>query len=195
MKFFYLLVVLAVLLMLSIAAHAQNNYPKQEISGGIGLIPARPVGVDSEPFEFSDDNKYYTTDEKFTPSEHFQYLYNLKEWLSVGSFIGYYHSRQNMCVSQSNEFYSKARMDYFVVLPTVRFTFYRSSMVRLYGEVSTGLVVTNKRDFGEESYKSGCESTLQMNFFGISVGKKLFGFATVGLGELVIFNGGVVYRF
>lgn len=183
------------LLLTTTTAHAQSNNSKQEINVGMGLFPARAVGPDNEPFEFTDDNKYYTADEKYSPSGFVQYMYHLKKWIAIGSYIGYYHYSQDMYHNPNNEFYSRCRSDHFFILPTVRFTYYHSAIVRLYSEASVGVSIYNKKDFGKTKYKIGCESTGQINFIGISVGKKLYGFTTIGIGEIGVINGGIGYRF
>jgi hypothetical protein len=193
--FAILLLCVTVLLLFSATAHAQSNYPKQEIGVGIGLVPINQLGCDIDDNDVTEYPKYYTTDKKNTPSAFIQYMYHLKKWIAIGSYLGYNHSSQDKKYTQTHEIFSKYHDNRFFILPTVRFTFYHSAIVRLYGEVSTGIAIYNKKDFDEKKYKIGCDQAIQMNFFGISVGKNLYGFTTVGIGELGLLNGGIGYRF
>jgi hypothetical protein len=195
------LLLLGGLLYLPFSASAQNDFPRHEVAVSLGYIPL--YGMEEEPdwtyvdtpLGLYESNKYYEGPEHYLPSISLSYHYNLKKWLSLGAYLSYSGSYANLnrCVDDKKE--TSYWNNYFAVMTSVRFNFLSKPMVRLYGECGIGVYYSRHKDSWWSKYSTDSSLCGQLTFFGVSVGKKLFGFSEVGFGCLGLIRGGIGYRF
>lgn len=175
-------------------AFSQENskgFKTQEISAGIGGLSFWPlvanIGCDShEPqgmLESLYGKKY--GDEHYTPSFSISYNYFTKKHLSFKTRISY-------CASYNYVYTGiDSHVDYLDVSPCVnimeliQFTYLNKEKVRLYSSVGAGI-----------SLYDGVLPAIQFTLFGVSFGKRIFGFVEYGSGmEYLLLHGGIGYRF
>ncbi len=186
------LAILLVMCPVGLAKEKEQTFKRREISvsiGGPSLWPLfeglgyddyRPYGM----LESLYGKKY--GDERYTPSFTVSYNYFAKKWLSFNTRLTYSAAYNYVYTGVDS------RVDYLDVSPAVsvtemvQFTYLNKEKVRLYSSLGGGVSV----------YGGGLLPSLQFTLFGVSFGKKVFGFVEYGSGTSYLFlNGGIGYRF
>lgn len=159
----------------------------------------------------------YTTDSWWDPS-NYQYLlgnepqvrmprwftlgaecgYWFKDWFYVGGtfvWTGGFSRKENY---QHREVLGYYKYNSFTLMPMVRFAWLRRGIVQLYSSLGLGLNLAHV----EEPIESDLDNTYMegviaydVTFFGISVGRNLFGYLDVGAGQRGAVSVGIGYRF
>ena len=86
-----------------------------------------------------------------------------------------------------------------MLVPTVRFTYLNRPIVRLYSSIGVGVGFCRERTRNVEGYiennqhETFCPA--QITLLGVSVGRRLFGFAELSTGSLGVCTAGIGYRF
>jgi hypothetical protein len=190
-------------------AQRRSFTPEHEFRLGIGAYPlAESIDYsfnysDSYNHEYSGNNPYeskqnYHGASIFTGSISAGYTYNILRWLAIGSTLTYAGDFQKRYDRISNEEKGTNRTNRLYLTPMVRFNYLNRPIVRLYSQMGVGIsYVHTKQHFGENPYSSSdCGLSAHVTFFGISVGRQLFGFAellSVGVqGSFVV---GMGYKF
>lgn len=187
------LMTLVGLLAFCFAGHSQtgSQYKVHEISVGVSPVPFwASVMTD---WEWNDDkgiigNVYGEKHGKARKVPMISVAYNhyLKKWLSLNTRLSY--------SGQYSYIYSGAdskrdRLDVsasLTLIEMVNFTYLNKENVRLYSSVGLGL----------SAYSGTLLPAIQLSYFGVSFGKKFFGFAELGGGtEYFAVHGGLGYRF
>ena len=143
---------------------------------------------------------YYHGNSITTPAFNFTYGYQVYSWLNVGvvgTFASFYRNSYDLL---TDNLITKKRDSYLSFMPTVRFDWVRSNVVRLYSSIGLGsafFTETTRNYIRSDVGFSNTEFSISADItpFGISVGRRLFFFGELSLG----FNGfakcGVGYRF
>lgn len=145
------------------------------------------------PGEFPGERRYYDGPMRTTGALGVAYGYRVRRWLEVGasfSYMGYY---RNLLRTSDGGVARRQREHYLTLMPYVRFSWLNRRSVRLYTSLHLGYQLGCERYFSEDkadSYFAG-----QFTPFGISVGRRLFGYAEIGVGMRGVFVGGIGYRF
>lgn len=140
-----------------------------------------------------DNSHYYWDDVRSTEPISVSYMTDLKRWLALGAAFAYDRNYQHCRDVATDRVQQTQHIARYTLLPMARFTFLNRPMVRLYGAAGLGLTYKNDTRYG--STDNSLEGVLQLTLFGVSVGKKLFGSAELGLGPLGLVNVGFGYRF
>ena len=131
----------------------------------------------------------------------FGYKYNITSFISVGAtftYAGFNHEDYHRITKET------LRQGYnhnFSITPMVSFTYFRNQLVRVYGEVGLGIGgnLHNIKEIGQDykSDKSQYDSfmTYQVTWAGVSIGRKFFGFAEMGIGTKGLIIIGFGYKF
>ena len=193
-------------------AQKSNFTPEHEFRLGVGAYPLAE-SIDyffrSTPFyHYGDDKGYpgsdyesalnYTGPRIFTGSISAGYTYNVLHWLSVGgafTYSGDYQKRYDRATDQEQE---KNKANRFYLMPMLRFNYLNRPAIRLYSQVGVGISYMNEREYFKDKLytTSGWGTSAQITLIGISVGKKLFGFAEVlGTGVQGSVVVGIGYKF
>lgn len=198
---------LLLLFTIPISLSAQNEsdpLPRQEASFSLGYFNYSDWDTSDDDYSDFDygsplDNynswKTFRGNRKHSPSISLSYHYDLNSHWAAGAYMGYAGCYQNMHNNAGGSPLSKYRDHYLFILPTMRLYYMYRPAVRLYGEMGFGAYIRWKKDFGEDSYSCHMDACGQITVFGISVGKKVFGFGELGYGILGVCRFGIGYRF
>ncbi|MBQ9138539.1 MAG: hypothetical protein IJX65_07890 [Alistipes sp.] len=140
------------------------------------------------PFTFREsvkDAETYLTNSFFTGVYSLNYSYHSRRWLQCGGTVNFWAITQSErdCVTNNKvENYCDWGMS---IMPTFRFIYLYREKVQLYSSISAGIVV------GNVNLMPCIDATL----IGCSFGRKLYGFAELGLGTGGWGRIGIGYRF
>lgn len=147
-------------------------------------------------FEY-DELKYYDSRYVKIPSVGLSYTYRAKRWCEVGVATAYTGTFNKRYSAFDGSMEGRGKEHFLIVLPTVRFVWKRGDLVRLYTTVSAGIVCSWLRtDYNYTSPLTVRSTIFGAEFIplGISVGRRVFGFAEVGYSERGWLNIGVGIR-
>lgn len=119
-----------------------------------------------------------------------EFSFHLKKWCSVGgvfSYTGIYADRYDKFTSEK---ISRENGASLLFMPQVRFSYLNKPSVKLYSSVGLGVGYSAFRTLSE------AVPAMQLSLFGVSFGRKFFGFFELGIGYM--YSGcmaGVGYRF
>lgn len=172
------------------SAQEIQQFKKHEISVGVAPLPfwAAFSGCDYGSSDDILEEIYGKRDgeTRFIPLFSFAYNRYYKKWFSLNTRVS--------LMNQYNYVYSGAdsHVDHLEVFPGLnimemaQFTFLNKDDVRLYAAAGLGLTL----------FDGTIIPDAQLTFFGVSLGKKVFGFAELGSGtEYLLVHGGIGYRF
>lgn len=170
-----------------------NFSPKHDIRIGIGTVSlptlfALAEGHDDYYPDFRRDMANadtYLTPRRFVGNYSLSYTYQDRKWLQYGGQVVFGASTRSRRDVHTNGGVEDLNRYVLSVMPMVRFSWFYREKVQMYSSVSLGFVT----DF-EDLYVWG-DATL----FGCSFGRKLFGFAELGLGMSGWARIGIGYRF
>lgn len=139
-------------------------------------------------------------DTKTAGAYSLSYMFSPVKWFSVGAYATYANTNYKHYDRRSGQRIGKTNIDHFLFTPTVRFTYLNRPIVRLYSQVGIGvahMTENGKYDDGSRIYEKYDETylSIQMTMFGVSVGRRLYGFAEVAVGSIGCLNAGIGYRF
>lgn len=134
-----------------------------------------------------------------TPVIGVEYTYNFKRWFAIEAGVYYstlFHNRYSRLDDSKTGFSSNST---YTVAARAKFTYFSRGLVTMYssaGLSSHFFVSTSLSKAKEEYYVSvGIVPFIDLKLFGLTVGKKLYGFAECGLGGFGLVNAGIGYRF
>lgn len=127
------------------------------------------------------------------------YMYSPRKWLSFGLYVGYTGWWQSQYLSTTQELHSTNYEHHIMFVPTVRFSYLNRRNVRLYSSIGIGygLCLDRAKDSNgalTRSYKSAF-APVQFTPIGVSVGRRLFGFAELTVGSMANLSVGIGYKF
>ncbi len=127
------------------------------------------------------------------------YMYSPRKWLSFGLYVGYTGWWQSQYLSTTQELHSTSYEHHIMFVPTVRFSYLNRRNVRLYSSLGLGygLCLDRAKDSNgaiTRSYKSTFVP-VQFTPIGVSVGRRLFGFAELTVGSMANLSVGIGYKF
>ncbi len=127
------------------------------------------------------------------------YMYSPRKWLSFGLYAGYTGWWQSQFSSTTNELNSTKYEHHIMIVPTVRFSYLNRRYVRLYSSlgIGYGLCLERTKDSNGavvQAYKTTF-APVQFTPIGVSVGRRLFGFAEVTVGSMANLSVGIGYKF
>ena len=107
------------------------------------------------------------------------YMYRLRKFLWLGA--------------RDDSFLYNHTETQIAFLPAVRFSYLNKKYVTLYSGLSTGFLLNFEKENGSTDVYF--HPTFQLTAFGVSVGRKFFGYTEVGLGYKGFITAGIGYRF
>ena len=127
-----------------------------------------------------------------TPAISATYHYRLRDWLWIGGFASYTgvfsdNVIDGVCYDLQEHF--------VIVSPSIRASFLNKKYVTLYAGLSCSAMWRIVNDAATSLPKSTPHIAGQITTFGISVGKKWFGYAELGYGNRGIISAGFGYKF
>lgn len=193
----WFLVLLCICLFISVNAYNKTDYPpnlyRNELSiggslcSGVGLILIPSYIIANSLGATASGDSAHTS---IIGCYVFNYRYYVKTWLSFGLDCTFEGARIRN-YSQDNRQLTGARNLYtFAVMPAIRFSYLNRPVVRLYSGLQAGCYMIVSTDV-EPQLTFGGNITL----FGVSVGKRLFGYAEINFGMKGLVQAGLGYRF
>ena len=176
----------------------KTQRPRHEVQFGVGdPVIYNLAFLDNYYYFDSYYNDWFKSDDYLTrriltPALSATYHYRLLKWLSVGGYISYsaaFSEGKNIITGKNF-----AYQDHFLAIaPSIRFSFLNRKYVSLYAGLAVGITY----QFSTDNDNAGVNYQIlgQATAFGISVGKKWFGFTEVGFGNKGIVTAGFGYRF
>lgn len=145
------------------------------------------------------DDLYYRGALKTSGGYALSYMYSPCRWFSVGMYAGYVSQWQKTHLRSTQATISTTTERHLMFVPTVRFTYLNRPLVRLYSSIGVGVGFCRERtrnvdgrlEFSENSRFCPAEVT----FLGVSVGRRLFGFAELNVGSMGCCSAGIGYKF
>ena len=170
-----------------------NFTPKHDIRIGVGTVSIPTLfALDEFHNDYYPDFRRdmqnadtYLTPRYFVGNYSLSYTYQDRKWLQYGGQVVVGASTRSRRDVHTNGGVDDLNRYVLSVMPMVRFSWFYREKVQMYSSVSLGFVT----DF-EDLYVWG-DATL----FGCSFGRKVFGFAELGLGMSGWVRGGIGVRF
>lgn len=204
MKRILILVCLS-LITLHLAAQSEGIGPRHEMRFGVGVLPEASsnltaydidrdcgVGAEYDRTHLSVGNLYKT------PSLNFSYTGRLTRWWELGFVVSYHTAYTQTFNNDSNKKVGYYADHYVHLMPTVRFVWFERNLVRMYSSLGVGLgaLVGCAKPNRSASAKRECfvVANYEVVGLGISVGRRVFGFAEFGVATRGFINVGVGYR-
>ena len=133
--------------------------------------------------------RYYTTPTIMVTPISVEYNYYVKRWLTVGgraTFTSLYNEVRNIATDE--RLYANGSYAVGLIL-NVRFEYMRREYVQMYSAVGLGLAARFE-------YNRGIMTPMyDLTYFGILVGKSVYGFAEIGAGLSGCARAGIGFRF
>ncbi len=128
-----------------------------------------------------------------TPFLSVNYLYNINTHWALGAFFSHESATQSFYDNLSGDRVIKETLNYITPMFQVRAAWLNRPYVRMYTSWALGMTMIPKTRYAA---RTEILPAFQFNPIGISAGKKLFGFAEIGIGTNY-FGGtcGIGYRF
>lgn len=170
-----------------------NFTPKHDIRIGVGSVSIPTLfALDEFHNDYYPDFRRdmqnadtYLTPRYFVGNYSLSYTYHDRKWLQYGGQVVFGASTRSRLNATTHNVVENRNKYCLSVMPMVRFSWFYREKVQMYSSVSLGFVT----DF-EDLYVWG-DATL----FGCSFGRKVFGFAELGLGMSGWARIGIGYRF
>lgn len=117
----------------------------------------------------------------------------VKDWLYVGGAFVWTGGFSQIEEYHIHKILGCYNYDSFTLMPMIRFAWLRRGIVQLYSGLGLGFNIAR----AEEPERRYAEAVwgYDVTFFGISVGRKLFGYVDVGAGQRGVVSVGIGYRF
>ncbi len=180
--------------------------PRHAVTLEVGAYPlcgSRPIffigGYDETlhggyPGTFPGEQRYYRGPVRTSGAISLGYAYRVRRWLDVGvtfSYAGFYCNVRN---TARGDVAWREREHYLTVMPVVRVGWLNRPAVRLYSSFQLGYQRSFETYYpGERWDENYCG--VQLTLLGISVGRRFFGYAELGIGMRGVCICGVGYRF
>ncbi len=147
---------------------------------------------------YYDQLKYYDSRIAKMPSVGLSYTYRAKRWCELGAVAAYTGSFNKRYTADGKRQVGGCKEHFLIVMPTVRFVWLKRDLVRMYSTLSVGVVrswMCTNYDYAAPVRISSSELGLEIIPIGISVGRRVFGFAELGYSDRGWLNMGVGFRF
>lgn len=171
---------------------------RHDLRLGIGTPPPRDIQK-----EYCEPSN--SPEESTTPNFYMFYGYRIIKGLKVVGTISYYNDykeriRPGHAGSGSDFYASNSGLNHHVrITPGVQYEWYNRGIVTMYSELGLTFDITKRYDHHQGvTYHDDVKLYVRPNVtpFGITVGRKLFGFAEVlSFGPRGFINAGIGYRF
>lgn len=203
----YSLLLLLTIILFNTHANAQKDWKelgRHEIKFTTGIMPIGFFDPRSEFFGccFSDSpnnryNEYYSKEIVYTPAFTVSYSHRMRRWFSWEINFTYISSYEKYYDIYTDKIIFTDVVNSYLFTPQAKFRWVTTKYVQCYSAIGLGVgFYTWKNKEGRNGYnESDARISLDLNYFGISVGRKLFGFTELGIGTNGILRAGIGYRF
>ena len=116
-----------------------------------------------------------------------------KDWLYFGGTFVWTGGYDRLLHKATHKLVYSYQSHNFTLMPTLRFAWYRRGIVQLYSGLGVGVVVSHTNNVYSDNTR--LTASYDVTFFGVSVGRNLFGYFDLGAGMRGVFSFGLGYRF
>ncbi|MBR5135942.1 MAG: hypothetical protein IKU92_02725 [Rikenellaceae bacterium] len=145
------------------------------------------------------EDLYYRGALKTSGGYALSYMYSPCRWFSVGMYAGYVSQWQKTHLHSTQATVSTTTERHLMFVPTVRFTYLNRPLVRLYSSIGVGVGFCHERTRnvdGQLEFSANSRfCPAEVTFLGVSVGRRLFGFAELNIGSMGCCSAGIGYKF
>lgn len=199
---FKVLLAVVIICSLSSAVKAQEFYQtKHQLSVSYGVIPNSTwiSAIEDCATIISSVGLVGYDNDKDIGAISAEYLYHVSDLIAVGASGVFAHTQKDIIFEADKSKGGTEKINFFTVMPTVKFDWLRKEHVGLYSKVAAGVSIINdsQKCVGADDYKhtSACFN-FQASFIGVEVGSaNVRAFAELGLGEQGMLLAGVRFRF
>lgn len=131
------------------------------------------------------------------PAVNISYAYRFKRWFALEIRASYAGSYEKYYDLYTDQYLFSDKSSYLYFMPVARFHWVNTGMVSLYSSVGLGVMFAWQKnaDGREGVHRNQVFPAAHFSPIGISVGRKLFGFAELGASMSGIFQVGMGYKF
>lgn len=125
------------------------------------------------------------------------YRYQITERIRVGGDVAF-QQEQTKQSDKNNKPIAKRTNNYFMVMPTLSFSYIKTEWLDFYGSAAAGVILdryTSTEPNKPAVKDNNVDFAFQVNPAGLRVGKKLGGFVEAGFGHRGIISAGLNYKF
>ena len=125
------------------------------------------------------------------------YRYQITERIRVGGDVAF-QQEQTKQSYKNNILIAKRTNNYFMVMPTLSFSYIKTEWLDFYGSAAAGVILdryTSTEPNKPAVKDNNVDFAFQVNPAGLRVGKKLGGFVEAGFGHRGIISAGLNYKF
>lgn len=186
----------------------QGTEHKHEVRLTVGISPLfendfyiydGEVVAPKYPNTISPDDLTYRGALKTSGGYALSYMYSPLRWFSVGLYAGYVCQWQPTHLRAGQAIVSTTTERHLMLVPTVRFTYLNRPIVRLYSSIGVGVGFCRERtrnvDGHIEANRNEHFCPAEVTILGVSVGRRLFGFAELSTGSMGVCSAGIGYKF
>ena len=127
------------------------------------------------------------------------YRYRLAKWFWIGGTVGYAGFHTNYIDRVERKKAGSDHTDFFMIMPSVRFSWVNARYVTLYSGLSLGYALASVRTYndltGATDHHLESHVAFQVTAVGIHVGAKWYGFTELGVGIRGIISAGFGCQF
>ncbi|TWF42951.1 hypothetical protein FHW36_102713 [Chitinophaga polysaccharea] len=124
------------------------------------------------------------------------YRFQLTKHIKLGADVAYQLARTEIKTQESADI-EKYKTNYFIILPTIQFSYIKTNLLDFYGSAATGAYMSSSQRISAEksAQRSKFDFAYQVNPVGLRVGRKLGGFVELGFGTKGFATAGISYKF
>jgi len=182
--------------------------PEHDIRFGIGYKPIEAAAItffdddwwfdEERKFIDFDANDYYSGARYTTNALFGEYIYQANKWFGVGATLTYFAYFNGYYDVQSDARIGMNIAQHISIYPTVRLTWVNNPGFRIYSSfgLRTRIVSETNRLNSDRTNELRNSISGQMTVFGITVGKRIYGFSDLStIGTQGFLNVGIGCRF
>ena len=123
--------------------------------------------------------------------------YWVNEWLYAGGSLTWTGGFSGVYRSDTHQRTGLQSYNLYSIMPTMRFAWLRRGIVQLYSGVGMGLTITTRESNPLPTRRVNIDviAAYDLTFFGIAVGRKVFGYIDFGIGTRGAVSAGIGCRF
>lgn len=183
---------------------------QQEFRVSLGIAPILPeispkwdgLVYDRGPFyemcpPFPVVQTRYSLKNVHQPAVNLSYAYRFKKWFALEVRASYSGSYEKYYDLYTDRYLLSDKSSYLLFMPIARFHWVNTPMVSLYSSVGAGVTFSWRKNANgtEGSWYRRVFPAVHFSPIGISVGRRLFGFAEFGASMAGVFQVGMGYKF
>ena len=181
----------------------KNSSPQNELSIGIAYFPNANVFGNAPSMDMPSGNpaadyhssKYTLSNKRYAAGAALSFYHHLSAHWGIGVQGGWQHTfrHRNSLITKQRE--GTFRMHHLSLMASCRYYYSITPIDQFYSGLSVGITDRMVRHYDATSFSHQLRPAVHLTILGAMVGKRLFGFAELGVGALGLARCGAGYRF